>query len=180
MAHSDVKWIQDTFQFCPRCGSPSDALGQMPFRCGQCDYTMFFSPAAAVGGLVLDDQKRLLLVRRARQPGKDQWGLPGGFVDRGEAIEEALHREIYEETQLTVSKAELMLTGPNTYAYRGVQTYVVDLFYCCQVNDASRLKLCEEELSEFQWCIPGAAELSNMAFASNRIAVEHWLALRSS
>ncbi len=55
-----------------------------------------------VGALVHDDEGRLLVVRRLHEPGSGQWSVPGGRVERGESDEQAVHREVLEETGLHV------------------------------------------------------------------------------
>lgn len=54
-----------------------------------------------VGGVVIDGDS-VLLVRRAREPLKGKWSLPGGLVETGETLSSALRREIAEETGLRV------------------------------------------------------------------------------
>ncbi|MEW2498965.1 NUDIX hydrolase [Amycolatopsis sp. CA-161197] len=56
-----------------------------------------------VGGIVFDDQGRLLLIQRGHDPGKGLWSLPGGRVEQGETDAEAVVRELREETGLDVS-----------------------------------------------------------------------------
>ena len=58
-------------------------------------------PIVGVGAVVLDGD-RVLLVKRAHEPLKGEWSLPGGAVDVGEALEEAIRREVREETCLEV------------------------------------------------------------------------------
>lgn len=61
-----------------------------------------------VGGLAYDDEGRLLLVRRANDPGRGRWSLPGGRVEPGEDDAAALVREMREETGLDVEPGPLV------------------------------------------------------------------------
>jgi 8-oxo-dGTP diphosphatase len=60
------------------------------------------SRVPCVGALVHDDEGRLLLIRRAREPGIGQWSVPGGRVELGEDDRAAVRREVLEETGLHV------------------------------------------------------------------------------
>lgn len=55
-----------------------------------------------VGAVIRDGEGRLLLIRRGREPGKGLWSIPGGRVEAGESDEEAVVREVREETGLVV------------------------------------------------------------------------------
>lgn len=55
-----------------------------------------------VGALVYDEQRRLLVVRRANEPGRGLWSIPGGRVEPGEDDPTAVAREVAEETGLIV------------------------------------------------------------------------------
>lgn len=59
------------------------------------------SVEVAVGAVVID-RGRLLLVRRGRGPGRGQWSVPGGRVEPGERLADAVEREVLEETALSV------------------------------------------------------------------------------
>lgn len=58
-------------------------------------------PIMAVGGIIFDKES-FLLVKRNREPAMGQWSLPGGVVELGETLEEALKREINEEVSIEV------------------------------------------------------------------------------
>ncbi len=60
---------------------------------------MTVRPEVCVGAVVSDSQ-RLLLVRRGQGPGAGEWSVPGGRVERGETLAEAVVRELHEETGL--------------------------------------------------------------------------------
>lgn len=59
------------------------------------------NPECAVGAIVLE-KGELLLIRRDREPGKGQWSLPGGRVEWGESMREALAREVREEAGIDI------------------------------------------------------------------------------
>ena len=57
---------------------------------------------ACVGAVVLDAAGRILLIRRGHDPHAGLWSLPGGRVENGETLEQAVRREVLEETGLRV------------------------------------------------------------------------------
>jgi len=64
-------------------------------------------PRVAVGAVVVEDG-RALLIRRGKAPLRGRWSIPGGAVEHGERLEEALVREMREETGLEVKPLELL------------------------------------------------------------------------
>jgi len=64
-------------------------------------------PIVGVGGVIIRDD-RILLERRRNDPGKGKWSIPGGIVELGESTEEAVIREVKEETGLDVENPELI------------------------------------------------------------------------
>jgi ADP-ribose pyrophosphatase YjhB (NUDIX family) len=61
-----------------------------------------------VGALVYDEERRLLVVKRAHDPGRGLWSIPGGRVEPGEDDPTAVTREVAEETGLTVEVGDLV------------------------------------------------------------------------
>lgn len=173
--------IANVFRFCPRCGNKSAEQpagdGTNPFKCvdAECGYSHYFSPNAAVGAIIADAEGRVLVITRAKDPGKGKYGMPGGFVDPGESLEEALQREVLEEINLTTKSIEYLASFPNSYAFRGVVFPVTDAFFVCQVDSFDPIAPQEGEVSDYHFLKLTETELDKMAFASNRHALELYL-----
>ena len=90
-------------------------------------------PIVAVAGIAFDDDGRVLVVQRGRNPGRGLWTVPGGKVEWGEGLAEACQRELREETGLEVEVVELCYV-----AERMAEDYhFVILDYLCRVTGGS-------------------------------------------
>ncbi|MBI2964789.1 MAG: NUDIX hydrolase [Chloroflexi bacterium] len=88
--------------FCSNCGGrlATASPGMRP-GCVACGRIAYLDPKLAAAAIVALEGK-LVLVRRAIEPSIGKWSFPSGYVDRGEAVEGAVEREVREETGLHV------------------------------------------------------------------------------
>ncbi|TDC55878.1 NUDIX domain-containing protein [Actinomadura sp. KC345] len=96
------------------------------------------------GGIVRDDQGRVLLLRHRLWPAYRAWGLPGGYVNAGERLEDGVAREIREETSLEVEVTGRPLGVASGFRHR------VEAYYEAQVT-GGRLELDTAEILEARW-----------------------------
>jgi ADP-ribose pyrophosphatase YjhB (NUDIX family) len=113
------------FRYCPECGTelvPRLLKAGEPERltCTACEYVHFADPKVATG-CIIEWQGGIVLLRRAIEPGHGKWVFPGGYVDRGEPVEDAARRETREECCLEVRLTSLL----NVYSYEGRPVVVV-------------------------------------------------------
>src|ERR1043166_3577511 len=110
-------------------------------------------PFLAASAAILRDG-RILLVRRARAPGRDLFSLPGGVVEAGETLHEAVTREVFEETGITVEP--VMLAGHREVIVRDadgrVERHFVILCFACRwvAGEAAP----SDEVAEARWVAP--------------------------
>jgi ADP-ribose pyrophosphatase YjhB (NUDIX family) len=114
------------FRFCPSCGERLTPRRLKPadrerMTCPACDFVQYLDPKVAVGTIIRMEDGRLVLVRRAIEPGYGLWVFPGGYVDRGEHIVEAAVREAREESGLIVRVDGLV----NIYSYAGTTPIII-------------------------------------------------------
>src|SRR6516162_924552 len=114
------------YRFCPRCGGPLERRmlkATEPVRpvCTRCGFVFYIDPKIAVGTIIQSQSGRIVLVRRAIEPGYGKWVFPGGYVDRGEPLPTAALREAREECGLEVRLDGLI----NIYSYAGRAPVIV-------------------------------------------------------
>lgn len=126
----------ENFKYCPQCGRETfENYGERAKRCSSCQLTYFHNVAAAVALFVRDNSGRYLFVRRAFDPAKGTLDLPGGFIDPLERAEEAVSRELLEETGLTPKSIRYLSSRYNIYPYSGIDIYTCDLIYLVEVEE---------------------------------------------
>lgn len=119
-----------------------------------------------VGGLAYDEAGRLLLVRRANEPGRGLWSVPGGRVEPGETDFEALIREMAEETGLTVVPGPLI-----GRVVRG--RYAIADYRCTVVGGELRAG---DDALDARWC--NAADLQRLPLVDELLTtLAGWAAL---
>jgi ADP-ribose pyrophosphatase YjhB (NUDIX family) len=161
------------YRFCPRC---SGALERRRLKtteperpvCARCGFVFYLDPKVAVGTIIRTDRDRLVLVRRAIEPGYGKWVFPGGYVDRGEPLTAAAVREAREECGLDIHLDGLV----NIYSYAGRVPVIV--VYAAHAVGGS---LCVDEESletaEFE---AGTIPWEGLAFRSTHDGLRDYLA----
>lgn len=175
MSTSDPHVHDEThaFRFCPRCGGE---LGRRVIKageperlvCARCGFVFYLDPKVAVGTIVRTRADRLVLVRRAIEPGYGKWVFPGGYVDRGEALHAAAVREAREECGLDVRLDGLV----NIYSYAG-RTPVIVVYAATTIGGTLTI---DDECLEAAEFSPGELPWDDLAFRSTREALGDYLA----
>ena len=106
----------DTLKFCPRCGARCDLIScgrQSRLRCPRCDFILYENPSPGVVVLIVHDDMVLLGERAKNVFLGGKWSLPGGFIELDEDFLSAAHREIAEETGLSIKIVSIVSVVSN-------------------------------------------------------------------
>lgn len=114
------------------------------------------APIAGVGAVIVrgGDPPSVLLIRRGQEPLKGEWSLPGGAVELGETLEEAIRREVLEETGLAVEPAGIVQAFDRISRDDAgrVRYHYVLVDFLCRVTGGSLA--CASDASEARWAGP--------------------------
>ncbi len=161
-----------SYTFCPVCGAglePRLLKTGEPERlvCITCAFVFYLDPKVAVGTIISDEEGRILLVRRAIEPGYGQWVFPGGYVDRGEEVKAAAIREALEECGLEVRLDRLV----NVYSYSG-RAPVIIVYAATMITGTVA---CDDEGLEARFFEPDDIPWDELAFRSTGEALREFL-----
>ena len=113
-----------------------------------------------VGALIVNEQGKILLTKSHKW--FDKYTLPGGHIEVGETMKEAVAREVKEEVGLDVEVAEMLLMQEAIFAVEfWKRKHFIFLDFLCKSKD-QQVKLDGRELQEYVWEYPGAAFRLNL------------------
>ncbi len=139
-----------TFNYCPNCGAKLASVEDQfaPQTCRHCGRTHYHNSKPCAGALIVRDGC-VLLVKRAVEPFKDYWDIPGGFLEPGEHPLDGMLREVREETGLAVRVKELLGIYIDRYAREGEEIFTLNHYY---IVEPSAGELCAaDDVDEFRW-----------------------------
>ena len=159
-------------KYCAGCGISLDLRsmeGIVRPVCPQCGRVVYYDPKVAATAVV-ERAGLVLMLRRAVQTGYGLWSLPGGYVDRGEVVEEAAAREVREETGLQVQICELV----GLFSEKGHPVVVAAY---AAVETGGKLEAGTEALELGFYPLEG---LPTLAFPRDRLILARWRSLKDS
>ena len=160
-----IYWDRNT-RFCGVCGSPMEMDTDISKRCPNFCKTVW--PTLATSIIVLINRGDNLLLVHARNFKTDFYGCIAGFVETGESLEEAVRREVMEETQLKIKNLRYFKSQPWPYPCGLMVGFFAEY-------ESGELKLQESELSKGGWFHKDALPTIPEKLSLARMLIDRWV-----
>ncbi len=159
------------YRFCPLCGQALETRvvkeGERPRpACPACGFVAYLNPKVAACTISMVEGG-IVLLKRGIEPQKGRWVFPGGFVDRGETVQDAAIRETLEEVHLRVGLTGIL----DVYSFPGQEVVVV--VYAAHVL-SGRLQPGEEAQAVVSFA-PEEIPWDDLGFETTRAALRDYL-----
>lgn len=128
-------------------------------------------PLPTVGALIFNDAGKVLMIRTHKW--SDRWGIPGGKIEWGEASEDALRREVREETALEITQVRFEMVQDAIHPpefHRDAHFLLLNYSCLAPGNQTVRLN---EEAEDYRWVTPEAAGQMDLNLPTRKL-LEHW------
>ena len=127
--------------FCTRCGSDKLNFKENMFLCSNCGLETYLNPKPTTN-IIFYYENKVLIAKRATDPFKDSWGLPGGFMENGENMEECSAREVMEELGIELSEPKYFCSIYNDeYIYKGENYSNICTYFSAPITMANFNKI---------------------------------------
>jgi len=161
------------FRFCPKCGKNRiEEEKKKCMRCTACGF-IYFHNCASAAAVIIDTGAGILLTLRAEDPQKGYYDLPGGFVDYGESLEQALLREVREELNLAIRELRYLASFPNMYTFKEVTYFTTDALFAARSSPLEGFTP-NKEIAEIALVRVEEIDLSRIAFESIRNGIKFY------
>lgn len=120
-------------------------------------------------GAIIRKGKKVLLIKRNNKPFKNYWCLPGGHIEWGEKVKEAVKREVKEELGLNF-KPEFF----NYYNefFPKIKWHAVSIFFVGNTN--GKIKIDKEEVKEIKWFSKNEISKLKLAFENKKLLIDYF------
>ncbi|MDQ3778473.1 MAG: NUDIX domain-containing protein [Actinomycetota bacterium] len=161
----------DGWRHCPQCAAAVQA-GSTKVECAECGFVVYASSKPTASALVVDEDGRVMLSRRARDPFAGLWDLPGGFLEEGEHPVECLHRELREEAGIGLRDLDFIGIYMDRYGEGSRDVATLNLYWSARIAEGAPEPA--DDVAELRFFPPDEIPRADLAFAHIADVISVW------
>ncbi len=166
----------DLYSFCPKCSNKLKLKTRDKTKikqCSNCGFIFWNNPIACCS-IVLHQENKVLMLQRAKEPFKNYWVLPGGFMNIDETPQDAIKRETKEETGLDIEIDGIVGAYRIDNDPRGIH---IDIIYHTEVSGQTPVLNKKEDIN---WVFFPIEQLPKDIAYKHKNAIMDWIALKEN
>ena len=164
-------------RYCPRCGArciSTSSVIHSKVRCSRCGFSLYQNPSPGVAVLIIDNDMILLGERDNKVFMGGKWSLPGGFIEFDEDFLSSAHREIMEETGLSIKIISIISVVSNFFS-PDLHTLVIVLLS----QKMSGILRPADDMVKLEW-FPLSGPFPSMAFEADTHIINRYYTTKIS
>jgi 8-oxo-dGTP diphosphatase len=138
----------EDWTYCPRCRTDL-TCDEKRLECPACGFIVYGSSKPTASALVIGDDGRLLLARRAADPFRGRWDMPGGFLEEGEHPLDGLRRELREETGVEIEPIDFIGVWMDRYGGDSTAQATLNFYWTARIVSGEPVPA--DDVSELAW-----------------------------
>jgi mutator protein MutT len=151
----------DGWRYCPRCRAEL-SRDDDKIDCPDCGFVAYGGSKPTASAVVLDEEERVLLSRRAVDPFAGKWDLPGGFLEEGEHPVDCVRRELQEEAGVEIEPLVFLGIWIDGYVYRDRSFSTLNLYWTARIVAGEPVP--RDDVAELRWFAPHEVPADELAF----------------
>ncbi len=151
------------FKYCPVCRDSVIFTGSK-MTCDSCDLEYYVNPSPC-NAVLISKGNSILLVRRKLDPQKGKLDFAGGFIERGENVEESIKREIQEELGSKLMHLSYFRSYADTYEFKGITYATLGIVFTAELEDNAVITPADD-VSEYIYVDKNNIPYDEIAFPS--------------
>ncbi|MEI7653168.1 MAG: NUDIX domain-containing protein [bacterium] len=160
-------------EYCARCGARTIKPSSKYRHCDACQTDYYINPRPCNAIIITDASGRALLTKRAFDPAKGKWDLPGGFMDCEETAEESVRREAREELGVELDDIAYMNSGYDRYVFKGMNYHTLGFVFTAKIRGA-QVPQPNDDVSEIRYFSREEIDMDALAFPVLRTTLEYF------